>query len=86
MASEERGLENCGTFPSALVPAAQGEAPFNHTRKAESKGRIYIIKGVIVPFRGSNPFVLLSNHFWQFLKRLKNLAQGDISAEGKKRC
>lgn len=37
-----------------------------------------------LPFRGSNPFVLRSNHFWQFFQRLKHVALGDINSGGKK--
>lgn len=73
-AAPERG----GTGPSPPPPEAPSITP-----EAESKGRICIIKGVIVPFRVSSPFVLLSNRSWQFFKRLKNVARGDINAEGK---
>ena len=68
------------------------ESPFNHTGKTESKGEgICIIKEVIefkrvqsLPFRGCSPFVLCSNHFWQFFQRLKHVAGGEINSEGKK--
>lgn len=72
------------------APFILGVSTEPHTGGRIKGGRICIIKEVIefkrvesLPFRVPSPFVLLSNHFWQFFRRLKNVAQGDISSEGK---
>lgn len=77
-------LHLCSIYPESFYLITRG-------RQAQ---RVYIciIKEVIefkcvesLPFRIPDPFVLFSNHFWQFFKRLKNVAQGDINSGGKKK-
>jgi hypothetical protein len=38
----------------------------------------------VFTFQHPHPFVLLSNHFWQFFKRLKNVAHRNVNS-GEKR-
>ena len=67
-------LHLCAIYPESLHLITQGR------RNPRGRG-ICIIKEVIefkrvqsLPFRACNPFVLCSNHFWQFFQRLKHVA------------